>query len=149
MNYGQATPLLEDMISLVERYKNDPDAPPSAKIYFGHAETVVPLIALLGLFEGPALTAEGFLLSKHRKDNHDHQFTSLITDKPNQIICDYLIRSFRTSAIAPYSSNIAFLVYRKLESNSDSDMPKMLLQISVNEHLVNIPGMIHGPHAFN
>jgi len=117
VNYGQATPLLEDMISLVEQYKNDPDAPPSAKIYFGHAETVVPLIALLGLFEGPALTAEGFLLSKHR--------------------------SFRTSAIAPYSSNIAFLIYRKLESNSDSDMPKMLLQISVNEHLVNIPGQQH------
>lgn len=117
VNYGQATPLLADMIEVVENYKNNPDSPPSAKIYFGHAETVVPLIALLGLFEGPALTAEGFLLSKHR--------------------------SFRTSAIAPYSANIAFLVYRKLESNSDSDMPKMLLQISVNEHLVNIPGQQH------
>ena len=64
------------------------------------------------------------------------------------MIFEHLIRSFRTSAIAPYSSNIAFLVYRKLESNSDSDMPKMLLQISVNEHLVNIPGIIRTPLAF-
>ena len=52
----------------------------------------------------------------------------------------YPFRSFRSSAIVPYSSNIGFLVYRKLNSNSDSDMPEMLLQISVNEHLVNIPG---------
>ena len=97
VNYGQATPLLEDMISLVERYKNDPDAPPSAKIYFGHAETVVPLIALLGLFEGPALTAEGFLLSKHRQDVHIQQFSTVSRPwlpgpdrKPNLIICEHL-----------------------------------------------------------
>ena len=54
------------MIEIVERFKNDVSAPPAAKLYFGHAETVVPLISLLGLFEGPPLTAEGFLLSKHR-----------------------------------------------------------------------------------
>lgn len=117
INYGQATPLLAHMIEIVERFKNDPTAEPCAKLYFGHAETVVPLISLLGLFEGPPLTAEGFLLSKHR--------------------------SFRSSAIVPYSSNIGFLIYRKLDSNSDSDMPEMLLQISVNEHLVNIPGQQH------
>jgi len=105
------------MIEIVERFKNDPESPPCAKLYFGHAETVVPLISLLGLFEGPPLTAEGFLLSKHR--------------------------SFRSSAIVPYSSNIGFLIYRKLRSNVDGDMPEMLLQISVNEHLVNIPGQQH------
>ena len=66
INYGQATPLLADMIEIVERFKSNPEGPASAKLYFGHAETVVPLIALLGLFEGPVLTAEGFLLSKHR-----------------------------------------------------------------------------------
>ena len=54
------------MIEIVERFKNDAQSPPCAKLYFGHAETVVPLISLLGLFEGPPLTAEGFLLSKHR-----------------------------------------------------------------------------------
>jgi len=117
INYGQATPLLAHMIEIVERFKNDPESPPCAKLYFGHAETVVPLISLLGLFEGPPLTAEGFLLSKHR--------------------------SFRSSAIVPYSSNIGFLIYRKLRSNVDGDMPEMLLQISVNEHLVNIPGQQH------
>ena len=67
INYGQATPLLADMIEIVERFKSKPNSPAAAKLYFGHAETVVPLIALLGLFEGPVLTAEGFLLSKHRQ----------------------------------------------------------------------------------
>ena len=66
INYGQATPLLAHMIEIVERFKNDAQSPPCAKLYFGHAETVVPLISLLGLFDGPPLTAEGFLLSKHR-----------------------------------------------------------------------------------
>ena len=151
------------MIEIVERFKNDPTAEPCAKLYFGHAETVVPLISLLGLFEGPPLTAEGFLLSKHRfvvqlssifKNNWQkiHFLKILFTWELKLSIGISFIknlssrplkksfRSFRSSAIVPYSSNIGFLIYRKLDSNSDSDMPEMLLQISVNEHLVNIPG---------
>ena len=68
----------------------------------------------------------------------DINFTKIRSLKARKI--NKTFRSFRSSAIVPYSSNIGFLIYRKLDSNSDSDMPDMLLQISVNEHLVNIPG---------
>ena len=116
INYRQAAPLLRDMIKVIHDLKANPLSDPRATIYFGHAETIVPLIALLGLFEGPPLTAEGFLLSKHR--------------------------AFRTSKIAPFGANIAFLIYRKKVDNTN-ETPNMLLQIAVNEHLVNIPGQQH------
>ena len=80
INYRQAAPLLQEMVQVVDALKTSPLGDARASIYFGHAETIVPLIALLGLFEGPALTAEGFLLSKHR--------------------------AFRTSKIAPFGANI-------------------------------------------
>lgn len=117
INYRQAAPLLRDMVNIVTELKANPLSVPRATIYVGHAETIVPLIALLGLFEGPPLTAEGFLLSKHR--------------------------AFRTSKIAPFGANIAFLIYRKKSENVGSETPNMLLQIAVNEHLVNIPGQQH------
>jgi multiple inositol-polyphosphate phosphatase/2,3-bisphosphoglycerate 3-phosphatase len=117
INYRQTAPLLRDMVRIVTELRDNPRSDPRATIYFGHAETIVPLIALLGLFEGPPLTAEGFLLSKHR--------------------------AFRTSKIAPFGANIAFLVYRKKSENVAIETPDMLLQIAVNEHLVNIPGQQH------
>ena len=117
INYRQTAPLLRDMVRIVTELRDNPRSDPRATIYFGHAETIVPLIALLGLFEGPPLTAEGFLLSKHR--------------------------AFRTSKIAPFGANIAFLVYRKKSQNVAIETPDMLLQIAVNEHLVNIPGQQH------
>lgn len=117
INYRQATPLLKDMVAVLKELKANQKSDPKATIYFGHAETIVPLIALLGLFEGPPLTADGFILSKHR--------------------------AFRTSKIAPFAANIGFLVYRKKEDNVNVETPDLLLQIAVNEHLVNIPGQQH------
>jgi hypothetical protein len=85
---------------------------PSSHITTNFFSTLLP-----GLFEGPPLTADGFILSKHR--------------------------AFRTSKIAPFAANIGFLVYRKKEDNVNVETPDLLLQIAVNEHLVNIPGQQH------
>jgi len=62
LNYRSATPLLDDMVGLIRDMVKNPDAKPRADLYFGHAETAVPLMALLGLFDGAPLTADSFVL---------------------------------------------------------------------------------------
>jgi len=51
-------------------------------------------------------------------------------------------RKFKTSDIAPYSSNVAFVLYACDElSHSVTDAErKFMLQLHVNEKIVNIPG---------
>jgi hypothetical protein len=51
INYRQATPLLKDMVAVLKELKANQKSDPKATIYFGHAETIVPLIALLGQVE--------------------------------------------------------------------------------------------------
>ena len=64
LNYRSATPLLDDMVGIIREMVENPDSKPRADLYFGHAETAVPLMALLGLFEGAPLTADSFVLGK-------------------------------------------------------------------------------------
>lgn len=64
LNYRSATPLLDDMVGIIREMVENPDAKPRADLYFGHAETAVPLMALLGLFEGAPLTADSFVLGR-------------------------------------------------------------------------------------
>jgi hypothetical protein len=52
------------MVGLIRDMVENPDAKPRADLYFGHAETAVPLMALLGLFDGAPLTADSFVLGK-------------------------------------------------------------------------------------
>lgn len=52
------------MVALIRDMVENPDAKPRADLYFGHAETAVPLMALLGLFDGAPLTADSFVLGK-------------------------------------------------------------------------------------
>ena len=62
--------------------------------YFGHTETMVPLVSLLGLFN---------YSEPLRHDNY-HRHTS---------------RQFRTSHVSPFSTNLAFVLHKCDETESD------------------------------
>lgn len=63
------------------------DSPGSAVLYFGHAETLIPVLTALGLFRDAAHL---------RASNMVHMSG----------------RRFRTSAIAPFAGNVALELYR-------------------------------------
>ncbi|CAH2322164.1 multiple inositol polyphosphate phosphatase 1 isoform X1 [Pelobates cultripes] len=79
---------------------------------FGHAETLLPLLALMGLFKDEKpLTAENFSLQSERK--------------------------FRSGRIVPYASNLVFVLYHcdLAETPEDEYQVQMLL----NENLLPFP----------
>lgn len=92
----------------------------AGKFQFGHSETVVPLMTALGLYkDNSPLLATNFESMSGRK--------------------------FRTSNIAPYSSNIAFAVYacddlNTLETGSfKPGSQTFVVKLFVNEKEVTIP----------
>jgi len=93
---------------------------PRVSLYFGHAETLLPLQALLGIFQDDKeLTASNFKFFKDK-------------------------RCFRSSLFASFAANIALVQYKcKGEQESHSDWPRNLdshmVQLFANEHVVPLP----------
>lgn len=84
INYQQSCPLLADIFKHMDNFLSGRQRKKGV-FYFGHAETVVPLITLLGLFtEGDALRAGNFKEQRNR--------------------------TFKTSNISPFSTNVAFVL---------------------------------------
>ena len=90
-------------------------------LYFGHSETIHPLLATLGLFydEEPLLSS----------NYHMHKDT----------------RKFRQSLMAPFASNVGFVQYKCEEGLQEShpDWPEELhssmIQLVFHEHPVPFP----------
>ncbi|OCT69844.1 multiple inositol polyphosphate phosphatase 1 [Xenopus laevis] len=79
---------------------------------FGHAETLLPLLALMGLFKDETpLTAENFISQTERK--------------------------FRSGHIVPYASNLAFVLYRC--DMAETQREKYQVQLLLNEQLLHFP----------
>lgn len=99
LNYHMACPLLSDMFSRVDdALARQTDL--KAFIRFGHAETVVPLITLLGLF------------------NSTFPFAATAS---YEALRD---RDWRSSYITPFSANVFFVFYR---CGDDSPVVKLLV----------------------
>jgi len=100
ISYKIASPLLADIISNMENNANPikDDVPIRANLRFGHAETMLPFTALLGLFhtKNETLTAN---MTQQQIDN----------------------REFRFGAISPLASNVAFVQY-KCEGKTENDV---------------------------
>ena len=80
-----------------------------AVLYFGHAETLIPLLSLLGLFRSQTdLTAANFTSQRRRL--------------------------FRTSSFCPYSANLLLVLYSCGESH-----PQHRLQLLLNEKPIPFP----------
>eukprot|EP01132_Coremiostelium_polycephalum_P008292 gene8292-10188_t len=88
-NYKISSVLLQDMIQTFDMFVNDTEIAGSnlTTLRFGHAETIIPFIALLGLY----------------KDNYTLTY-NLTQDQIDN-------RLFRTSVISPYASNVGFFLY--------------------------------------
>ncbi|OCT71378.1 multiple inositol polyphosphate phosphatase 1 isoform X1 [Xenopus laevis] len=88
-------------------------------MHFGHAETLLPFLTLLGLFKDEtSLKAENFISQIERK--------------------------FRSGHIVPYASNLAFVLYLCDMTETPNDMTetpreKYQVQLLLNEQLLHFP----------
>uniref|UniRef100_A0A8C4NAN4 Multiple inositol polyphosphate phosphatase 1 n=1 Tax=Eptatretus burgeri TaxID=7764 RepID=A0A8C4NAN4_EPTBU len=95
--------------SAIQGNKREQPGIAPAVLYFGHAETLIPLLSLLGLFRSQSdLTAANFTSQRHRL--------------------------FRTSSFCPYSANLLLVLYSCGESH-----PQHRLQLLLNEKPIPFP----------
>lgn len=86
----------------------------AGKFFDGHSTTVITVLTALGLYKDNT-----HLLATNRQAMEN--------------------RLFRSSLIAPFSSNIAFVVY-SCDSNGTDSQNTFMLQVRVNEEPVTLPG---------
>ncbi|EFA83154.1 ABC transporter C family protein [Heterostelium album PN500] len=88
-NYIISSVLFQDMINGFDTYINDTETYNATNVLrFGHAETIIPFISLLGLYKDPyPLLAN---LTQEQINN----------------------RTWRSSVISPYAANVALLLYQ-------------------------------------
>ena len=122
ISYKISCPLLNRIITSL---KNATEPSVEDKVYgafmFAHGETLQPLYALLDLFKDQEdLKASNFF--KHRE------------------------RKYKTSHIAPFGANIAFVLYRCVakdtvskESDNLGSQYSFMVQVFVNEELIAVP----------
>ena len=103
--------LTESIENVVESLKTS-DAYTKAIFHFSHAETIIPLVCLMGLFkDNEALLANNYQKQKDRQ--------------------------FRTANFAPFSGNIAFVLFSCKSDTKKSGM--FYVQVLVNEMPIALP----------
>nr|CAB3263843.1 multiple inositol polyphosphate phosphatase 1-like [Phallusia mammillata] len=109
INYKLSCPLIQDIVGSLDNAATS-NGSAGATFRFGHAETIIPLLCILGLYkESEHLTYNSF--SVHGKR-----------------------RLFRTGVFSPFAGNILFLLYRPTGAHNQTKF-----SIVVNEHVVKIP----------
>eukprot|EP00516_Mucochytrium_quahogii_P013375 CAMPEP_0203792836 /NCGR_PEP_ID=MMETSP0100_2-20121128/5497_1 /ASSEMBLY_ACC=CAM_ASM_000210 /TAXON_ID=96639 /ORGANISM=" , Strain NY0313808BC1" /LENGTH=435 /DNA_ID=CAMNT_0050696481 /DNA_START=939 /DNA_END=2243 /DNA_ORIENTATION=+ len=93
INYNMSCLLFLDMLSSLESKALDPDASDRlATFRFGHAESLIPFIARLGLFR-------------------DADISGIFTDESNIEHLHVQERKWRVSSISPFAANVAAVLY--------------------------------------
>ena len=104
LNYHMACPLLSELITVIkEKVSGDPArAMEVAKLRFAHAETIIPLIAILGLFNESNHDMKG----DPTKVNHTLPLCF------SEIQEEMEARTWRTSLFASFAGNVAMILYK-------------------------------------
>lgn len=133
LNYIQSCPLLGEMLAQIyeaaENYKklqyqqSNPNLH-RATFWFGHAETLLPVVTALGIFNESVRHDKTFKL---RADNFSERLKQLSMHPHPPTM-------FRPGQIAPFAGNVAFLLYHCPDSVSDFH-----LEVRVNEKTVAWP----------
>lgn len=108
VNREMACPLLHHMVGALEARANG-SSPESTHLMFAHAETLVPLLTRLGLFDGDAHLTSDLDSEKRRK------------------------RIFRSSSVTPMAANLFLALYQC------SDGPSHVVRAWLNEKPIRIP----------
>jgi multiple inositol-polyphosphate phosphatase/2,3-bisphosphoglycerate 3-phosphatase len=108
LNYAISSPLLQSFVNSIDNVLLNLD-PQVANLRFAHAETVLPFLALLGLYE----------------DVHELHWNT----PPDEV----LSRKWKTSNLSPFAANIAWVLYNCTSSASSPFYRVKLLHNEVEQ----------------
>ncbi|ESO04777.1 hypothetical protein HELRODRAFT_111769 [Helobdella robusta] len=112
LSYEQSCGLLVDMFQMFENVLSGKNSS-KGSFYFSHAETIIPLLNILGLFkEDPLLTDKNFDQMQNRL--------------------------FRATRVSPFASNVAFVLHQCGDANSNN-RDNVYLQLFFKEHPIAWP----------
>ncbi|KAK9830742.1 hypothetical protein WJX74_004849 [Apatococcus lobatus] len=150
--FCMARPLLQDLSSAFQAISRGETALPKARLHFAHAETLLPLTSLLGLFGAPGAMP----CTASRTNCHTDSMTG---EEASDDTCptDGLegtawpdtwpifprppaTRIWHGNMIVPFGANLAFLLYRPI--NNAAGRPPLVFTI-YNEHYIPLPGCAH------
>ncbi|CAH8863369.1 unnamed protein product [Trichobilharzia szidati] len=139
LNYIQSCPLLGEMLTQITQavkqfasggFDQSDVSVHRGSFWFGHAETVLPVVAALGIFNESVGHSTVHRLTA---DNFDERLSMLQQDPPPPTM-------FRTGYITPFAGNIAFMVYYCPDSEeSTNEWDKFRVEVLVNEKTVAWP----------
>jgi len=110
INYESACPLLTDIVTTMKSFVSNPSEGKIGIFRSAHAETIIPLYALLNVsLDSTQMTAENFKSLESRK--------------------------FRGACLSPFSGNMYFVLFKCGDSNDDT----YKVQLYINERLVEVP----------
>ena len=149
-----ASPLLQDIYDALGSGRlQHPER--KARMLFGHAETLCPLICQLGLFGSPVLSDTSD--SQHQVSDLKGVVNGRLSDEepahirahlcglPNLVTPPKppLSRKWWGATVAPYAANVFFVVYEP-EGNSSSCDTEYKIQLVFNEQVVRWDGVMAG-----
>ncbi|VUZ41036.1 unnamed protein product [Hymenolepis diminuta] len=106
-------------------------APPKSVFWFGHAETLLPMVAKLGMFNesvasehggGSHLSADGFPSRLQRLTLDDLPVSNL----------------FRSSHIIPFGANLGFFLFYDPIKNAKPSLDDYCIEVRLNEEVVEM-----------
>ena len=149
-----ASPLLQDIYdALGPGRMQHPER--KARMLFGHAESLCPLICQLGLFGSPVL--DGVECSQHQMSDfagvvngrisggEPEHARDVVGGLPNLVTPPKppLSRKWWGATVAPYAANVFFVVYEP-EGNGSSCDAEYKIQLVFNEQIVRWDGVMAG-----
>ena len=102
LNYQMACVLMTDILTSLENNRN--------RFYFGHAETIMPLVAFLGMFK-----------------DQDHLGSDFVKETA---------RKWRSGLVSPFGANVIFT--SKICTPKTSAEPRRFVEIRHNEHVEEV-----------
>uniref|UniRef100_A0A061SFJ5 Multiple inositol polyphosphate phosphatase 1 n=1 Tax=Tetraselmis sp. GSL018 TaxID=582737 RepID=A0A061SFJ5_9CHLO len=132
LSYQMALPLLRDAQSELRTHAAGDGAPRRAVLNFAHAETVIPLSSLLGLFGSPGACDPHSCGSGSAAGGECHRagWSPGLPRPPAE-------RQFRGSVAAPYGANVAHVLYEC--PSQGPGRAQHLVRTLYNEHVVPLP----------
>ncbi|KAL7053540.1 hypothetical protein AAHC03_027031 [Spirometra sp. Aus1] len=104
--------------------------PPLGVFWFGHAETLLPLVIKLGLFNESVKTPLGG--GDHLRSSGLQSRLDRLTSRPP------VVNLFRTAHIIPFAGNIAFLLFHRPRPRQAPSLDDYILEVRLNEQVVDI-----------
>ncbi|CAH8588377.1 unnamed protein product [Heterobilharzia americana] len=138
LNYVQSCPLLGEILKQITEVVYDfidggfNQSNPSlhrGSFWFGHAETVLPIVAALGIFNESVGHSSPHKLTA---DNFNERLKMIESDDQSPTM-------FRTSYVTPFAGNIAFMVYYCPDLDVTEKLDKFRIEILINEKTIAWP----------